>query len=247
MDIQKALRRVVRTGEVQFGVRQAKKAIKKRTAQLIVVPKNTPHETVDELRGTIGRLSAALSCSAGQKPGCSKAARAEPPAAAPATAGAAAMQAGATPGWLEPQPNPEPEPLKQEAAKQEAPKPEARKQEPGAASQSPVTWRLYDSNAQGGTEGFSISGTNISNQALEQVQAVLKPDSNPRELQLTLEVDGQKVEAGSTIPAGSRFSLVEAAKPSSGAILSFRYIQAGKRKNSILYLTPAMVARFANR
>ena len=211
-------------------------------------------KTVDELRGTIERLSAALSCSAGQKPGCSKAARAEPPAAAPAIAGAPAMQAAATPGWLELQQNPEPEPLKQEAAKQEAPKPEARKQEPGVASQSPVIWRLYDSNAQvGGTEGFSISGTNISNQALEQVQAVLKPDSNQRELQLTLEVDGQKVEAGLTIPAGTRFSLVsenpseEAAKPSGGAILSFRYVQAGKRKTSILYLTPAMVARFANR
>jgi large subunit ribosomal protein L30e len=55
MDIQKALRRVVRTGEVQFGVRQAKRAIKKRTAQLIVVPVNTPDETVDELRG-IGKV-----------------------------------------------------------------------------------------------------------------------------------------------------------------------------------------------
>ena len=32
-----------------------------------------------------------------------------------------------------------------------------------------------------------------------------------------------------------------------GAILTFRYVQAGQRKSSILYLTPAMVARFANR
>ena len=203
-------------------------------------------KAVDDLSAAIERLSAALSCSAGQKPGCSKAAGAEPPAAAPA------MQAAATPSWPEPQQDPAP--LKQEAARQEGPRPEAKKQQPGAASQSPVTWRLYDSSAEvGAPEGFSISGTNNSNQALEQVQAVLKPDSNQRELQLTLEVEGQKVEAGSTIPAGMRFSLVsenpsqKAAKPAGGAILSFRYIQAGQRKTSILYLTPAMVARFANR
>ena len=202
-------------------------------------------KTVDALRGAMERLSAALSCNAGERPGCSKAARAEAPAAAPA------MQAAATPSWLEPEQDPEPP--KQEAAKQESPGPNAKKQEPGAASQSPVTWRLYDSNAQvGDTEGFSISGANISSQALEQVHAVLKPDSNQRELQLTLEVEGQTVEAGSTIPAGTRFRLLsespqEASNPSGGAILSFRYVQAGQRKTSILYLTPAMVARFANR
>jgi hypothetical protein len=32
-----------------------------------------------------------------------------------------------------------------------------------------------------------------------------------------------------------------------GAILAFRYIQAGQRKSSILYLTPSMVGRLANR
>jgi hypothetical protein len=203
-------------------------------------------KAVDGLKAAIERLSAALSCSAGEKLGCHKAARAEPAAAAPA------MQAATTPSWIEPEQAPEP--LRQEATRQEAPKPGAKKEESGPSSQSPVTWRLYDSNAQvGGTEGFSVSGTNISNQALEQVQAVLKPDSNQRELQLSLEVEGQKVEAGSTIPAGTRFSLVsenptqEAAKPAGGAILLFRYVQAGQRKTSILYLTPAMVARSANR
>jgi hypothetical protein len=201
-------------------------------------------KTVNDLRGAIERLSAALSCNGDGKPGCNKAARAEPAAVPPA------MQAAATPSWLEPEQVPE---SLNEAAKQEAPKPEAEKQEPRAASQAPVAWRLYDSSAQGGAEAFSISGTNISNQALEQIHAVLKPDSNQRELQLTLEVEGQRVEAGSSIPAGSRFSLVsenptqEVSKPSGGAILSFRYVQAGQRKTSILYLTPAMVARFANR
>ena len=55
MDIHKSLRRVVRTGEVHYGVRQAKRAIRQRTAQLIVVPENTPKETVEELR-KIGKV-----------------------------------------------------------------------------------------------------------------------------------------------------------------------------------------------
>jgi large subunit ribosomal protein L30e len=50
MDMNKSLRQVVQTGEVHFGVRQAKKALKDRTAQLIVVPENIPQGTLDELR-----------------------------------------------------------------------------------------------------------------------------------------------------------------------------------------------------
>jgi len=50
MDIHRALRQVVQTGEVHFGVRQAKKALRDRTAQLIVVPENIPDSTLDELR-----------------------------------------------------------------------------------------------------------------------------------------------------------------------------------------------------
>jgi large subunit ribosomal protein L30e len=50
MDMNRALRQVVQTGEVHFGVRQAKKALKDRTAQLIVVPENIPDQTLDELR-----------------------------------------------------------------------------------------------------------------------------------------------------------------------------------------------------
>jgi large subunit ribosomal protein L30e len=51
MDMNRALRQVVQTGEVHFGVRQAKKALKDRTAQLLVVPENIPPETLDELNG----------------------------------------------------------------------------------------------------------------------------------------------------------------------------------------------------
>ena len=50
MDMNRALRQVVQTGEVHFGVRQAKKALRARTAQLIVVPDNIPGDTLEELR-----------------------------------------------------------------------------------------------------------------------------------------------------------------------------------------------------
>jgi large subunit ribosomal protein L30e len=51
MDMNRALRMVVQTGEVHFGMRQAKKALRERKAQLIVVPDNIPDELVAELQG----------------------------------------------------------------------------------------------------------------------------------------------------------------------------------------------------
>ncbi len=50
MDMNRSLRQVVQTGEVHFGVRQAKKALRDRTARLVVVPENIPRGTLDELR-----------------------------------------------------------------------------------------------------------------------------------------------------------------------------------------------------
>ena len=143
-----------------------------------------------------------------------------------------AMQADATAGWLETKPDPK------------------------STSQSPVAWTLDDRDAQlpvTSPWGFSIGGTNVSDQALEQVQAVLKPDSTQREMPLALSVEGDGAGDGSVIPADASFSLFSAAPDegasgqTGGAILTFRYVQAGQRKSSILYLTPAMVARFANR
>jgi large subunit ribosomal protein L30e len=55
MDMNRSLRQVVQTGEVHFGVRQAKKAIRSRKAQLIVVPENIPEVTLEELR-TISKV-----------------------------------------------------------------------------------------------------------------------------------------------------------------------------------------------
>lgn len=51
MDINRALRTVVQTGEVHFGVRQAKKAAANSTAQLIIVPENIPDGVFKELQG----------------------------------------------------------------------------------------------------------------------------------------------------------------------------------------------------
>jgi hypothetical protein len=222
----------------------------------------------DDLITAFEHLLTPSSCDASRRPGCRTVASAEPPPAVasteppavasteppavasaeppavasvepPATASAEppavrreAMQAAATTGWLES-------------------KPESK-----STSPSPVRWLLGDQHGQASSssaEGFSISGTNVSDQALEQVHAVLKPDASQREVSLALNVDGHKSEAGAVIPAGARFSLVseipngDGLKQFGGAILSFRYIQAGQRKTSILYLTPSMVARFANR
>jgi hypothetical protein len=215
--------------------------------------------TVEHLKSAVERLSTALSCEAAQKPGCTTAASADTPAAAPE-----AMQAAATTSWLEPEATPEPvvqEPPKQELAKQgpqkqELTKQEPQKQEARGASKSPVAWRLDDAGVQissGGAGGFSVGGMNVSDKALEQIHAVLKPDGTQREMPLSLSVEGQSSEPGTSIPAGARFSLASAtpnedgSETSGGAILSFRYVQAGQRKSSILYLTPATVARLANR
>lgn len=143
-----------------------------------------------------------------------------------------AMQAAATAGWFDTKPDPK------------------------ANSQSPVAWTLDDRDVQRPVTspwGFSIGGTNVSDEALEQVQAVLKPDSTQREMPLALSVEGDRAGDGNVIPADARFSLFSAtpdegaSRQIGGAILTFRYVQAGQRKNSILYLTPSMVARFANR
>ena len=184
-------------------------------------------KTLDDLTTAIEHVSTSLSCDAEQWPGCTTTASTDTPSPEPN-----AMQAASTTGWFGSKPESKP------------------------TSDSPVSWLLADPPAQASSssaEGFSISGTNVSDQALEEVHAVLKPDSSKRALELVLNVEGHKSGDGAVIPAGARFSLVsespneDGSKQSGGAILSFRYIQAGQRKTSILYLTPAMVGRLANR
>jgi len=198
------------------------------------LPKVLDRQISDDFTRAIEYLSAPSSCDTSERPGCRATASAESP-----PAGREAMQADSTTSWR--------------GAKQDA---EPTKQESKAASQYPVTWLLDGPHVPGSSssaEGFLIGGTNVSDQALEQVHAVLKPDSSQRDSELALDVEGHKFEDGTVIPAGARFSLVsetpkgDGSKQSGGAILTFRYVQAGQRKTSILYLTPSMVARFANR
>ena len=184
-------------------------------------------QTAEQLAASLARLETPSPCTAGQ-PGCGIEI-----APAPLPAEREPVQAAATaPGWFDTNPDPK------------------------AAPQTPVAWALDDRDVQRPVTspwGFSIGGTNVSDEALEQVQAVLKPDATMREMPLALGIEGGAAGDGSVIPADARFSLFSAAPdesaagPTGGAILTFRYVQAGQRKSSILYLTPAMVARFANR
>jgi hypothetical protein len=113
-------------------------------------------QNLDDLATAIERASTSLSCDAGQRPECGTAASAKTP-----PAGREAMQAASTTSWF-------------------GSKPESK-----TTSDSPVTWRLGDPHAHvssSSAEGFLIGGSNVSDQALEEVRAVLKPDSSQREL-----------------------------------------------------------------
>jgi hypothetical protein len=199
-------------------------------AQLSLV---ADRQTVDELTAAIERVSTPLFCDAGQRQGCGTAPNAQSPAAEPES-----VQAAAATSWPEPKRDPDPATQQSKAAP------------------SPVAWSLEDATAPATSvrsEVFLISGTNVSDQALHDVHAVLKPDSTRRELPLALSVEGHERAGGTAIPAGARFSLIatppsdDGATEISGAFLTFRYVEAGQRKSVILYLTPALVSRLANR
>lgn len=49
-DISRSLRVAVSTGEVLFGYTQAKRAVDKKSARLVVVAKNCPEEFVEKMR-----------------------------------------------------------------------------------------------------------------------------------------------------------------------------------------------------
>jgi hypothetical protein len=93
-----------------------------------------------------------------------------------------------------------------------------------------------------------ISGINVSDASLKEVHGTLKPDSTHRELELTLNVQGQGLEDKGAIPAGSRFSLaLEVPRGSldqfGGAIFVFRYVLAGQETALFWYLTPSTIAQ----
>jgi hypothetical protein len=184
-------------------------------------------QVLDDLTKAIEQASTSSPCDVKQRPGCRTTASAES-----LSPGREAMQAASTTSWL------------------------GTKAESQATSQYPVIWRLGDPHVEVSSRsavGFLISGTNVSEQALEEVHAVLKPDSSQDELELVLNVEGHKFEDRSAIPAGARFNLgsetrkEDRSKQLGAAILVFRYVQAGQRKTSIFYLTASMLSRFENR
>ena len=198
--------------------------------------------TLDDLTTAIEQGSTSSICGAKERPGCMTAtSRTELPiphdSDVPRSAGwssdaGQAMQAAATPSWLE------------------------AKTDSKQASRSPVIWLLDEPSvlvSSGIAPGFLISGINVSDKTLRGVRGTLKPDSSQRELELALNVQGNKFEDETVIPAGARFSLgLEVPKNNSpkqfgGAIFAFRYMYAGQQRATILYLTPSMIARFAKR
>ena len=124
------------------------------------------------------------------------------------------------------------------------PEPEPKPASEGRA-EMPIKW-LLDEPAT--NQIFALSGTNVSDQPLADVQAVLKPDSDATVFGLTLQSAGKMGKHGSVIPPGARFSLAAAAltkdqaKHLGGAILSVSYVQDGNRKTSIMYLSPPTIA-----
>jgi hypothetical protein len=129
------------------------------------------------------------------------------------------------------------------------------KDPPQADPNSPVAWFIDDPNAPVTSpleEGLAIGGVNVSDRDLTEVAGALKPDGSWSEIPLTLKVEGHATSGSAVIPAGGRFSLIaerlDAARvPQRGAILTFRYVDAGQRKAAILYLNAATLARFASR
>ena len=51
MDINKALRSVVSTGKVYFGIKEAKKVLKAGQAKLVIISSNCPKSYIEELKG----------------------------------------------------------------------------------------------------------------------------------------------------------------------------------------------------
>jgi hypothetical protein len=127
---------------------------------------------------------------------------------------------------------------------------------PAATPRSPVKWLLDDPNvpaSPGATKGFLLGGLNVSDQDLKDVRGVLKLDSSPHEIALSLTVEGRKFDEGAVVPAGARFSLgyalseADGSSQFGGALLRLRYSHSGQRKATILHLTAPVFARLANR
>lgn len=114
----------------------------------------------------------------------------------------------------------------------------------------PVKW-LPDAPHPAGMDSIVLTGANMSNAPLEDIQATLKPDSADGNaagnLALRLRIEGgdEPEGAAETVPPGTRFHLQAAGLSEAdterlkGAIVSFAYSLGGRRRTSILYLDRA--------
>jgi hypothetical protein len=137
-------------------------------------------------------------------------------------------------------------PAQPDVERRTAPKDEPGPELVGSSPDAAIKWFL-DAPPSGASEVFAVQGANVSDQPLNVVRAVLKPDSGAQKLSLTLDVEGRGA-GDAAVPPGARFSLkaegltAREAGQLGGAILSVAYVQAGRRKSAIMYLTQATLA-----
>jgi len=134
----------------------------------------------------------------------------------------------------------------------------AKHDPPSASPHGPVKW-ILDEPPQGAGTMVVLTGANVSDEPLEDIRATLKPDPGtdasthiavPNAVKLRLHIEGQVIDdkGATSIPPGARFHLEAAtlnaneAKRLGGAIVSFAYVQAGRRRTSIMYLTQTALA-----
>ena len=114
-------------------------------------------------------------------------------------------------------------------------------------------------------KGFAIGGVNMSDQTLDAVGSVIKPDHKAKDVKLALGVEMPDEQAGGTktfepgvlgaIPPEAQFKLLfafpedggmtpgEVLSTFGGVMLKVRYEVAGKDKSFIHYLSPAFLER----
>ena len=114
-------------------------------------------------------------------------------------------------------------------------------------------------------KGFAIGGVNMSDQTLDAVESVIKPDHKAKDVKLALGVEMPDEQAGGTktfepgvpgaIPPEAQFKLLfafpedggmtpgEVLSTFGGVMLKVRYEVAGKDKSFIHYLSPAFLER----
>ena len=177
-------------------------------------------QTAEALSASLERIAAAPPCGTAE---CSTVASEPPPPAEHEP-----MQASATAGWFDTQAEPK-------------------------AATYPVAWSSTiatpkpPSPAHG---AFRSTGPMSPAKPWKTCTPSSSRTSTEREIELALDIEGPAHDAQAVIPPNARFGLISATPydaKQGGAILTFRYVQAGQRKSSILYLSPSMVARLASR